>query len=246
MAHRFEDLTVRLIQVRLKPEIEAEEYNTFLDRTGLSRHQLLATNVVKEPLDDRLLDGADAVIIGGAGAFSVTETYDWTDSLTRLVHQIHDLRTPLFGSCWGHQFIAKAFGGSVIDDAERTEIGCFSVNLTPAGRADKLFGGFPPTFMANMGHQDRVDRLPEGAIELAASSVSPYQVFRFVDRPIYGTQFHSELNAETERARLYVYRDQYPILHDEESFQSIISSLRRTTEVDDLLNRFLRMFALAS
>ncbi len=245
MAARFEDLIVRLIQVRLKPDIEAEEYATFLQRTGLASHQLLATNVIKQPLGDRLLDGADAVIIGGAGAYSVTQTYDWTESLTRLVQQIHDQRTPLFGSCWGHQFIARAFGGSVVEDVERTEIGCFPVELTLAGRTDKLFGGFPESFMANMGHQDRVARLPEGAIELATSGVSPYQAFKFVDRPIYGTQFHSELNAETERARLYAYRDHYPVLQEEESFQAIIKTLRTTTEVDGLLNRFLRTFALA-
>lgn len=244
MADRFENLTVRLLQVRLKPDIEAEEHQTMVRRTGLADHQLLATNVLKEPLDGRVLDGVDAVIIGGAGAYSVTQTYAWTEHLIRLVQQIHSQRIPLFGSCWGHQLIARAFGGSVVHDGERTEIGCLPVELTEAGRTDELFGSFPAKFMANMGHHDRVDRLPEGAIELATSVVSPYQAFRFVDRPIYGTQFHSELDAETERARLHAYRHHYPVLRDEESFQSIIRSLRPTTEVDGLLNLFLRTFAL--
>ena len=246
MADRFEDLTVRLLQVRLKPDIEAEEYQTIVRRTGLAHHQLLATNVLKEPLDVRLLDGVDAVIIGGAGAYSVTQTYTWTEDLIRLVQQIHRMRTPLFGSCWGHQLIARAFGGSVVHDLARVEIGCLAVELTEAGRTDELFGGFPATFMANMGHHDRVDRLPEGAVELATSILSPYQAFRMVDRPIYGTQFHSELDAETERARLHAYRDQYDVLRDEESFQSILRSLRQTTEVDGLLNLFLRTFALTN
>ncbi|MFV1981164.1 MAG: type 1 glutamine amidotransferase [Rhodothermia bacterium] len=244
MADRFEDLTVRLLQVRLKPDIEAEEYETFVQRTGLSHRQLLTTNVLKDSLDRRILDGIDAVIIGGAGAYSVTRTYPWTEDLILLVQQIHRRRTPLFGSCWGHQFIARTFGGSVVHDPERGEIGCMPVELTGAGRTDELFGGFPTTFMANMGHHDRVDRLPEGAVELATSSVSRYQAFKFIDRPIYGTQFHSELDAETERARLDAYRDYYPVLQDEKSFQSIVRTLRPTTEVDGLLNLFLRTFAL--
>ena len=244
VADRFEDITVRLLQVRLIPEIEAEEYTTFLQRTGLSSHQLLATNVLKEPLRTRALDGIDAVIIGGAGAYSVTHTYSWTKDLTRLVQQIYRRHIPLFGSCWGHQFIARAFGGSVIHDPERVEIGCLPVQLTDAGRNDELFGGFPGEFMANMGHHDRIERLPKGAVELATSSISAYQAFRIIGRPIFGTQFHSELNADTERARLYAYRDHYPILQDEKSFQSIIRTLRPTTEVDGLLNLFLRTFAV--
>ena len=244
MADRFEDLSVRLMQVRLKPEIEAEEYDTFIQRTGLSRRQLLATNVLRDPLDSRVLDGVDAVIIGGAGAYSVTHTYDWTNNLIGLVHQMHDSRMPLLGSCWGHQFIARALGGRVIHDPSRTEIGCLPVELTNAGRADELFGGYPDEFMANMGHHDRVDQLPEGAVELASSVVSPCQAFRIIDRPIYGTQFHSELNAESERLRLYAYRKHYPILRDEQPFQAIIKTLRPTTEVDGLLNLFLRTFAV--
>lgn len=244
MADRFEDLTVRLLQVRLKPEIEAEEYETFRQRTGLEGHQLIPTNVLRDALVPQLLEGVDAIIIGGAGAYSVTRTYNWTDDLIALVHEIRRRRIPLFGSCWGHQFIARAFGGSVIHDPERVEIGCLPVELTEAGRSDELFGGFSINFMANMGHHDRIDRLPEGAIELATSDVSPYQAFRFVDLPIYGTQFHSELNAESERARLYAYRDHYPVLSNEESFQAIIRTLRPTTEVDGLLNLFLRTFVL--
>jgi GMP synthase (glutamine-hydrolysing) len=243
MANRFSDLTVRLIQVRLKPEIESEEFETFRRRTGLEKRQLLTTNAIRDPLDERILDRVDAVIIGGAGAYSVTHTYDWTQDLIDLVLKMDDRRIPLFGSCWGHQFIARALGGSVIHDPTRSEIGCLPVELTDSGQSDELLGSFPSAFMANMGHHDRIDRLPQGGIELATSAVSPFQAFRIVDRPIYGTQFHSELDAECERTRLYAYRKHYPQLRDEKSFQAIIKTLRPTTEVDGLLNLFLRRFA---
>jgi GMP synthase (glutamine-hydrolysing) len=176
----------------------------------------------------------------------VTETYDWTQSLIDLVLETAERNVPLFGSCWGHQFIARAFGGSVIHDPGSAEIGCHPVQLTAEGRLDPLLGGFPSTFMANMGHHDRVNRLPKNAIELATSAISPVQAFVIRDKPIYGTQFHSELDADTERSRLYAYRGHYPALQDEESFQQIVGTLQKTTEVDGLLKLFLQKFALAS
>lgn len=244
MPSRFEELNVRLIQVRLKPEIEAEEFETFVQRTGLEPHQLHTANVLRDGVGRDSLEGMDAVIIGGAGAYSATQTYEWTQSLIDLVLEIHDRDIPLFGSCWGHQIIARAFGGSVIHDPKRAEIGCHPVHLTRAGRSDPLLGGFPQMFMANMGHHDRVERLPDRAVELATSAISPFQAFVIEGKPIYGTQFHSELNADTERARLFAYRDHYPILQDEAAFQAVIRTLRETTEVDRLLNLFLRTFAV--
>jgi len=151
---------------------------------------------------------------------------------------------PLFGSCWGHQFIARAFGGSVVYDNTRSELGTHHVQLTEAGKADPLFESFPESFLAQMGHQDRVAELPEGAIELATNNAAPYQAFRLADAPIYGTQFHSELDADGERQRLITYRDHYPAMQQDHFFQETLDSLRPTPDVDDLLFHFLQIFAV--
>jgi len=244
VAPSFDDLRVRLIQIRLEPHVEQEEQETFLKRTELRRSQLLVTNAIRDPLTHDVLEGVDAVLIGGAGAFSVTKTYMWTQDLIDLVHEISDRDLPLFGCCWGHQFIARAFGGEVVNDPERAEMGCGPVALTEAGESDPLFSFFPKSFKANMGHQDRVVTLPENAVELAMNDVAPYQAIRVKDKPIYGTQFHSELDAEAEYSRIVEYRHHYPFLEDEDNFRRIVDSLEPTTEVDSLLNRFLKTFAV--
>ncbi len=245
MAPSFEKLHVRLIQVRHLPHIEADEQKSFLDRCKLQPEQLVTTNVLFDRLHEGLLDGIDAVMIGGAGAHSVTETYEWTDDLVSFIEHIDAFNIPLFGSCWGHQFIIFAYGGRVVYDVERAEIGCGWLELTPEGSSDPLFLDFPSRFRANMGHHDRVDTLPDAAEELAANDVTRYQAIRIKGKPIYGTQFHSELDAAAVRGRLIAYRHLYPEMGDDESFSRILSTLAETTEVDELLHLFLLRTAVA-
>ncbi len=245
MAPSYDQLRVRLIQIRERPAVLREEQDTFRERCRLRPDQLAVTNALTDPLDDGVLEGVDAVMIGGAGAYSVTHTYPWTADLIALVTSCYDRHLPLFGSCWGHQFIARAFGGTVVQDIARAEMGTHDVELTEAGRADPLFGDFPTRFPAQMGHQDRVSVLPVEAVELARTARAPYQAFRIADRPIYGTQFHSELDAERERQRLVTYRAFYTEAQDEASFEETVASLRETPDVDRLLAAFLERFAVA-
>jgi len=94
-----------------------------------------------------------------------------------------------------------------------------------------------------MGHHDRVVELPPGTTELAHND-QPYQAFRFADRPVYGTQFHSKLDAQRERERILKYRDYYrQALPDEASVRRVLANLAETTEVDTLLYDFLATFA---
>ncbi len=244
MAPSFDDLRVLLIQIRERPAVIAEEQDSFAERTGLRPEQFAVANALSEPLSPGLLGGVDAVMIGGAGAYSVTHTYPWTADLVGLCHACAEREVPLFGSCWGHQFVARAFGGEVVNDPEHAEMGTLAVELTEAGRADPLLGTFPQRFFAQMGHHDRVARLPDEAVELARNEVAPYQAFRLGGLPIYGTQFHSELDAERERQRLLTYRAYYPEMADEAVFERTLAGLRETPEVDGLLRAFLAAFAV--
>jgi GMP synthase (glutamine-hydrolysing) len=246
MAPSYDQLRVRLVQVRERPAVMREEQETFVERCALRPDQLVVTNALADQLDGALLDGVDAVMIGGAGAYSVTHTYPWTAALVGVVQACYDRRLPLFGSCWGHQFVARALGGTVVRDVVRSEMGTHTVELTEAGRADALFADFPPRFPTQMGHQDRVSTLPPEAVELARSAVAPHQAFRISDRPIYGTQFHSELNVERMQERITAYRAHYTeVLHSEAAFDATLAALRETPEVDGLLSAFLRRFAVA-
>jgi len=244
MAPEYDHLRIRLIQIRDREAVRVEEQGSFRDRTHLRKDQIAVTSALTDPLTSGLLDGVDAVMIGGAGAYSVTETFDWTQGLIDVCQACADREMPLFGSCWGHQFVARAFGGTVINDSERSEMGTVDVDHTDAGRLDPLFSTLPDPFGTQMGHHDRVSVLPEGAVELAKTDIAPYQAFRLRDLPIYGTQFHSELDEVTERGRLITYRPYYPEMADDAVFQATLDALRPSPDADDLLRRFLLLFAV--
>ncbi|PSQ99425.1 MAG: glutamine amidotransferase [Bacteroidetes bacterium SW_11_64_17] len=237
-------LQVLLVQCRSAPRMEKQEQTCFLERTRLRPDQLHTINVARADDDPSpaLLDDADALLIGGAGKYSATQTYPWTEALDEFIRNAVDRRLPTLGSCWGHQVVARALGGRVVHDPERSELGCGWVELTEASAEDPLFCPFPARFRANMGHHDRVVELPPSAIELAHND-QPNQAFRLNDAPVYGTQFHSELDAERERERILVYREYYrTALPDEETVQRVLNNLADTTEVDNLLYDFLMTF----
>ncbi len=242
----FPNISALLIQARTEADMLQQELDCFLERTRLADGQIRTRNVVTDPLDEDLPSGFDVVFIGGAGEFSAADDHTWIPGLLERVRRLVRSGTPLFGSCWGHQIIARALGGRVEHDSLRAEMGCLPVELTDAGRTDALFSGFPETFLANMGHHDRVTVLPPGAIELARSATQPFQSFRIAGVPVYGTQFHSELDAAREKERLIRYQKYYmDEMPDATALQGVMDALAETTEVDHLLYDFLRTFTQA-
>lgn len=240
-----QSLTLLLIQARSAPRMIRQERACFVERCHLPARCFRTVNLATgDRLNDEHLDAVDAVLIGGAGKYSAVDDYEWTASLLAFVREVVNQELPLFGSCWGHQIIARALGGRVVYDPAYSELGCDWVDLTRAGTEDPLFSRFPSRFRANMGHHDRVVELPPGATELAHND-QPYQAFRLTDLPVYGTQFHSELDAERERERILVYREYYrDALPDKETVQRVLNNLADTTEVDDLLYDFLTTFVM--
>jgi GMP synthase (glutamine-hydrolysing) len=245
MPKTLDAIRVLLIQARNTEEMERQEQTCFVERCRIALDQFVPVNVAHDAVHTGLLDGVDALMIGGAGEYSAMDDHPWTTDLLALVQQAYDSDLPTFGSCWGHQVIARAFGGTVIYDKEQAEFGCGEIEVTPAAADDPLFQGLPPRFRANLGHHDRVVTLPPDAVELAFNASQRNQAYRLGNKPFYGTQFHSELDARREQERLFAYRDLYlDEIGDDATFQAILDSLADTTEADHLLYDFLRLFVV--
>ena len=81
---RLSRLRLLLLQIRDEAEVERQEQDCFIHFSGLAPEQFTFRNLVARPdLTAGDLRGFDAVVIGGAGAHSVTEEYPFSAPLVR-------------------------------------------------------------------------------------------------------------------------------------------------------------------
>ena len=96
---------------------------------------------------------------------------------------------PIMGICAGMQFLSEHFGGR-LGPGITPEFGRVELNVLSH---DDLFKGLPSEFNVWASHNDEVKVVPEG-FEVTASSLScPVEAVRSMTRPIYGVQFHPEV-----------------------------------------------------
>ena len=232
-----------LLQVRDHDDpIREQEIGCFARAIGCEASEIATINLLDGSPPPAVLDKANIVFIGGSGNYSVVEGGPWLGGALETIRNLYDLAKPTFASCWGFQAFALALGGEVVTDLQRAELGSTELKLTSDGVADPLFRELSSPFLGQMGHQDIVDRLPADALLLASSDRVTHQAFRMKGKPIYGTQFHPELDRTTfiERVELY---PQYVERISHMPLKAFVEQhCIETVESNQLLRRFVEMF----
>ena len=145
-------------------------------------------------------NNADAWIITGSPC-SVYNCEAWMVNLEEEMKNIQFSQIPVLGICFGHQLIAKCFGGTVELNPQGWELGAYPVQFTAAGKKSQLFSGMEENAIVYESHQDSVTVLPENAIQLARNNKGN-QAFMIHDN-FYGVQFHPEFSWEV--IKMYVF-----------------------------------------
>jgi len=149
------------------------------------RYLKVETKIVPNntPLDQ--IGEVDALVLSGGSPRIATDTARMGNNAEYLDRAGY----PILGICAGMQFMSVHFGGAT-SPAKTPEFGKATLHVDDE---DELFKGLPRQFTVWQSHNDEVSILPKNFKILAHSDNCPIEAIRMIDRPIFGLQFHPEV-----------------------------------------------------
>jgi len=226
-----------LLEARLDQEMVDHERDCLCRAANLPAANFRVVDMVKTPPTLDMLDGIDAVFIGGTGDFSVAKDRPpFFQGLVDLTRATLERNIPNLGLCYGFHLMAEAIGGRVVRDPSKGETGTHEVILTEDGRKDLILGELPERFMAQQGHNDVVEDVPAPFVWLATSQRCRWQAFRHPDKPFYGLQFHPELGRDDFMVRMRKYAHEYA---DTPNRYKEIDEQVKDTKIQATIGRFI-------
>jgi GMP synthase (glutamine-hydrolysing) len=135
------------------------------------------------PFDD--LGDVDALILSG-GSPRVAEE---SSRMGNNGEYLDKADFPILGICAGMHFMSGHFGGATAP-AKLPEFGKATLYVDDE---DEVFRSLPKQFTVWESHNDEVIRVPAGFKALAHSDNCAVEAIRKIDGPIFGLQFHPEV-----------------------------------------------------
>lgn len=136
-----------------------------------------------EKIEDIKARAPKGIILSGGPASVYEEGAYKPDS------KVFELGIPVLGICYGMQYIADFFGGSVIR-ADEQEFGKAELEII---QSKGVLEGIKDKSIVWMSHADKVEKIPEGFVELAKSGNTHYCAIANFEREIYAIQYHPEV-----------------------------------------------------
>lgn len=216
------------------------DFEDFIIRAcGIDKKDALIFPAYKERLIPvkKIATSVSSAIITGSHSM-VTEMEDWTADLCGWIREFAAEGLPVLGICYGHQLLAKAWGGVVDYHPCGRESGTVSISLTQRGLKDRLLDVCPEHFIAHVSHAQSVIKLPEKADVLAYNDFEPHHAFN-VDGNVWGVQFHPEFNAGIMES--YIRERQEFMESEGYNIHDMLSSVSEHDFGVKLLRRFIEL-----
>ncbi|MEK9130237.1 MAG: gamma-glutamyl-gamma-aminobutyrate hydrolase family protein [Patescibacteria group bacterium] len=203
-----------------------------------NRERLQTVNAISEIHNYPEMGEISGIIIGGS-PHMVGEDEEWMKTLQEYIRIAANKNIPLLGVCFGHQMIAKAFGGKVEKTPQR-EFGTVQIDLTDEGAKDELFRDLPTRLDVLMSHSDSVSEIDTETIKsLALNKHNINQVIKVGDN-VRGIQFHPELTKEILEAVAIIRAE--VIKNEGLNIEQIVRNLKNAPEAQRVLKNFDKYF----
>jgi GMP synthase (glutamine-hydrolysing) len=159
----------------------------------------------ENPIPSNLDTQAGLIVMGGPMSVYDHERFPSLLEEQRLIEKALKDDKPVLGVCLGSQLLAATLGAEVKSGAQK-EIGWHPVTLMESAATDSLWKELPERFTAYHWHGDVFD-LPQGAVSLASSEMTPWQGFRYGVHA-YGFLFHMEVTEKIIKNMVAEFQDE--------------------------------------
>jgi GMP synthase-like glutamine amidotransferase len=202
-------MTIGILEAGRPPRALQPKWGTYdsMIRTMLGQHRdYRAYDVAHGELPQDPAECAAYVITGSSAG--VYDDRPWIPPLLDFLRAARG-RAKMVGICFGHQAMAKAFGGEVEKSPKGWGLGLHRYEIVepPPGMREPT-GIAIPAF-----HQDQVVCLPPGARVLAASDFTPYASLGY-DEITLSVQGHPEFTPHFSAALIQAQREVYGEIAD--------------------------------
>ncbi|MFQ6083268.1 MAG: type 1 glutamine amidotransferase [Candidatus Aminicenantia bacterium] len=183
---------------------------------------------LRENCTHLLLTGSESTIM---------ERPEWVLKEIEVIQEAVRIGVPVLGSCYGHQLLAFALSGpEVVRHSSKPEIGWIKIDiLKPQG----IFEGMNKEIYSFSSHFDEVWNLPQEYEILASSPDCEVQAFQYDKKPVWGIQFHPEIDIQT--AQKFLEKGRYYMKEHAYLFEKALNSTPKDSKITQkIIDNFLK------
>jgi len=147
-------------------------------------------------------------------SLSASQGSEFDEIIIRVIQYFIKIQKPIMGICHGHQMIARAIIGSLACRKAKTpEFGWKGMQI----KDNPLFKGISnPVFLES--HYDEVCNLPDEFKIIATNNNCKIQAFQYENLPVWGVQFHPEMQFENGTEMVRTHIEEFP--NDKEFYKN--------------------------
>ena len=210
-----------------------QKYSAYFSRYYQDDLEILNASNSEFPAE---LDKYDHIILSGSED-SILNERDYIVKEMEVVRKAIKYQIPTLGICFGHQLIARALLGiQGVRRAKIPEIGWKRVTFT---EDTPLMNGIQKDFSIFNSHFDEVCNLTKDFTILAHSEMCEVQVFQVKEAPVWGIQFHPEIDVES--AKKFIRDLKQIVPHMKEELDQAILEAKDSRLPEDLFGNFYKL-----